>query len=237
MDTNNPTNQPKEQQTSTPIKTQSSAPTSNNQNKIDTDSIVNFIQEILKETLNNFGDTKKAVPLIISGLVPVGIMLIGTLLAIPTIGLSLLVAIVLSVLWSIPMLNISLKVSQNQTVTMNDVTSTFSKIIPTIIQSIKIIIESIVKLFKPPFILPGIKHAIGSSLFLYENLATNKPMKDAAQTSRTITTGYILNIFVLQILLAVASSLISSITLGLGSIFTAPFTTLAIANTYKKLKK
>lgn len=200
--------------------------------KIDTDSIGKFIAEILQKALASFQDKKLLAPLIISGLVS------WALVILPNISFFLLpFTLIGAIIYSFSLSNIGLQASKGTVPTINDATKTIPKTLDYIIAMLKIFLNFIIKLFQPPFIIPGFKYAIGSSFFIFENLENNTQIDKAMEVSRSITKGNILSIFCLSITIGIITMILSIIPFALGLIFYIPFSALCGAHTYLKLKK
>lgn len=199
---------------------------------IDTDSIGKFVGEILKKALTSFQDKKLFVPLLVAGLVSWGLAILPLFMLILAP-----LTIIASIIYGFSLSSIALQASKGNLPTVQDATKTIPKTIEYIIGILKIVLNFIIKLFKPPFIIPGFKYAIGSGLFIYENLENNTPTDKAMEVSRSITKGNILNIFCLGIVIAILNIIAGIIPLAIGTIFLAPFSALCGAHTYLKLKK
>jgi len=233
MDQKSPKSDMSLEPTSSPIKKDSD---------IDTDSIINFIKEICGKSFETFKQPKLMVPLLIAGGVSWLIALLPILVLLTMPPLVLIVApvtLVLGIMYSFSMANITLKASKGVTPTIGDATKPFPRIINYIISYILILVQFIIRLFQPPFILPGFKYAIGSGLFILENLENDTPNEQAIEKSQAITKGNLLNIFCLILSLAVVSVILTWIplTFSIATIITTPFTGLCVAHTYLKLKK
>lgn len=219
--------------TSTPIKKDSD---------IDTDSIIKFIKEICGKALETFKNPKLMGPLLIAGGISwlIAVLPIVVLFTMPPLVLIVApVTLILGIMYSFSMANITLQASKGVAPTIGDATKPFPRIINYIISYILILIQFIIRLFQPPFILPGFKYAIGSGLFILENLENDTPNEQAIEKSQAITKGNLLNIFCLILSLTVVSVVLTWIplTFSIATILTAPFTGLCVAHTYLKLKK
>jgi hypothetical protein len=245
MDNNNPTSSPQEQHVSNPIQNQSSTPastpqnTTNSQNKIDTDSIGNFITEIFNKTIETYKNPKLLTPLVITGVISWAILMLPVFggFSLALIGILGLISIILSIIYSFAVVSIALKAAQGIVPTMNDVTKPLSRIPSYIVSYIKILIQFFIGLFKPPFIIPGFKYAIGSSLFVMENLNKETPQDQAIKNSLEMTKGNILNMFCTVIVIAILSMVLGIIPFAIGTIISTPFGAVAAAHIYLKFKK
>lgn len=207
---------------------------------IDTDSIMNFIKDIFGKSLKTFQDPKLMTPLLMAGLVAWAIEFTPTALAFISLGLGLLlvpVSLVISVIFFFSLANIGLQAAKGNTPNTADATKPLSRIVNYLITYIKIFIQFIVKLFQPPFIIPGFKYAISASLFMLENLENNTPNEQAITKSQDYTKGNLLNLFCLSITITLVTIIGSLIPFSIATIVLAPFSGLVYAHAYLKLKK
>ncbi len=219
---------------SSPIKTEGI-----NTKDIDTDSIMSFIKEIFSKSIKTFQDSKTMTPLLLAGLVSWIIVLIPMLgfFSLSLITLLLTASAIASIIFSFSVANIALKSAKGEVAKMEDATKPLSRIVDYIITYIQILIQFIIRLFQPPFIIPGFKYLIGSALFLMENLDNDTPNDKAVKKSLELTKGNVLNIFCLGIAIALLSIVLGLIPFAIGTIFTTPFGALCLAHVYLKLKK
>lgn len=240
MENNNNGLQAQDLQASEIVKSEGSKGSNNQQApKVDSDKVMAFVQEIIRKSINTYSDQKVATTLVIAGLVSWGIALLpifaGFNLAL--LGILVIVSGVLSFLYTFSLANIALKSIQKETVTVNDATKPLSGAIGYLVTYIKIFVNFVVRLFQPPFIVPGFKYAISSGLFLYANLDKGNTNDEALKYSQEITKGNLLNIFGLLICIVVINIVLGILPFAIGSVVAGPFSALCMAHVYLKLKK
>ena len=217
-----------------------SAEPKTNGSTVNTDQVGAFVKEIIQKAINTYSDQQTAIQLVLAGSVSWVIAYAPVLafwIFLPLVPLMALVSLVASIFYYFSLANIALKAAQKQPVTIADAIKPLSSVVGYVVTYIKIFISALVKLFEPPFVIPGIKYGIGSSLFLYENLDKNTENSKAVEYSLDITKGNILNMFALTVTTIIISIVLGLIPFSIGTIFTAPFSALCVAHTYLKLRK
>lgn len=211
--------------------------TNNQSGNVDTDKIGKFVSSHFSAAFKKYQNNKLMPALLIAGLVAFAINLLPFIGGLSLVLILAPVSIVLSIIFSFSLINIALKASKEEVPTVQTALAPLPKIIPLIIGGVQVLIESIVKLFQPPFILPGIKNAIGASFFVPLNLETNKSVNESIKHSKEVTKGNLLNLFVLSIVVAIMNMIGGIIPFGFGLIFTSPFGYLVIVEAYRSITK
>lgn len=208
-------------------------------NNVDTDKIGKFVSKHFSNALKTFQNSKLMPALLIAGLVSFGINLLPVLglMSLVLLPILLPLTIVLSIIFSFSLMNIALKATKGEVPTIKTATEPLPKIIPLLIGGLQVLIESIVKLFQPPFILPGIKNAIGSSFFVPLHLETPKGVSESVKHSKEVTKGNLLNLFALGFCVAILNFVGGIIPFGIGLIFTSPFGYLVMVDAYREITK
>lgn len=202
-------------------------------NDVDMDSVVKFISSVFEDAFKTFSNSKLIFPLLLVGLVS-WLISFGTLLSAVFI-VPLLVTIPLNIIYSFSVTSMTLEAATGKTPSINGAMKPVSRSIEYIITFVKILFEFIIRLFKPPYIIPGFKYAIGSWFFMLDNLENDTPNDKAVENSQNIAKGNILNLFFLMLTIVFGNFVLSLIPFV--SIITTPFAGLCVAHAYLKLKK